>query len=463
MIVDASARAHALSAAYEQSPSVKRIIVTPGNDFMGYHRRKEVIIAPGTLTDSQSFLGVAKKYKPDLVDVCQDDALACGTVDLLQKHGFAVFGPTRKASRLEWDKAWSRELMENYRIPHPNYNVFSNNEEGMDYVFRAFGNDPSSTFFVKAAGLCAGKGAIKADNLEKAIAAIKEMKNFGTAGETFLVEKAMVGEEASVYAICDGNSMYITKPAQDHKQRDVFDSGPNTGGMGAVAPCLLVSNDKTLQEEIRKKVLNPAMDGLEREGIPYTGILYGGIMAVDRGGDDDKGGDYRGQKTPHKTPMVIEFNARWGAPEAEVVIPGILTPMDEISLSCIAGKLVQIHEDPKTRVCIVGASRGYPGDYSSMKGKQIFGLERVMEMKGVSLFGAGIVVSDGKFYASGGRLFSVVAEGDNVSQARQRALSAMAEIHIQGNNLHYRTDIGWRDVERMNNVVEGTQFPYWVS
>ena len=441
MIVDSSARAHALSDAYERSPNVKRIIVSPGNDFIGYNRGKEVIIAPGKLTDPQSFLAVAQQYKPDLVDVCQDDALAVGTVDLLKENGFDVFGPTRDAARLEWDKAWARGFMKRHGIPHPQYLVFTNQQDGIDFVAKSYETGQAS-FFIKAAGLCAGKGAIPANSLEEALKAIETMKSFGKAGEVYLIEECMTGEEASVYAILNGNGtdFNVTKPAQDHKRLNNNDEGPNTGGMGAVAPAGLVASNNYLEAAIKRQVIVAAINGLQDEHIPYTGILYCGIMAVERNGE--------------LVPKVVEFNSRWGAPEAEVVVPGILTPMDEIAFACVNSEfLMDFQEDDKTRVCVVGASRGYPGDYSAVKNKQIFGLEDAMKMPGITVFGAGIKVADGKFYANGGRLFSLVAEGDNVKNAQSKALDAMRCVHMKGDtdfkfNLHYRTDIGRRDIER---------------
>lgn len=430
MIVDSSARAHALSDAYERSPNVKKIIVSPGNDFIGYNRQKEVVIEPGKLTDPNSFLAVAQKHKPDLVDVCQDDALAVGTVDLLQNNGFTVFGPTKAASRLEWDKAWARDFMRTHKIPHPEYITCENEEYGIALATQIYEKTKEKLTFIKAAGLCAGKGAVPARNLEEAIAAIKTMKSFGAAGETFLIEEGMVGEEASVYAFSDDWNMRMTKPAQDHKRLLWGDQGPNTGGMGAVAPAGVITED--VRGKIAREVIIPAINGMRMREMPYTGVLYVGVMV-----DDGK-------------PRVVEFNSRWGAPEAEVILPGIQTPMDEIAFACVNRELqkLDIIEDGKARVCVVGASKGYPGDISAVKGRYINGLDLAMKVPGVKVYGAGIKVQDGKFYANGGRLFSLVAEGATVKEAQAKALDAMRLVSVEGNNLHYRTDIGWRDMQR---------------
>jgi len=431
MVVDASARAHAVSEAYERSPNVKRIIVSPGNDFIGFNRKKEVVIAPGKLTDAQSFLAVAQQYKPDLVDVCQDDALAVGTVDLLKENGFNVFGPSAAASQLEADKRFSRLFMKRNMIPSPWFFSFSNEPSGIEFVEGHYGkNARNPLLFVKAAGLCAGKGAIAVRNLEEAAAAIKKMASFGNAGKEYLIEEGMVGEEASIYSFSDGVYSYTVKSAQDHKRRDNYELGPNTGGMGAVSPAGVVT-DK-LMGEIQKLIVSRAIAGMNREGTPYVGVLYTSIMTTKYG------------------PEVVEFNARWGAPEAEVVVPGIKTRMDEIAFACINGDLHKqsIEEDGKVRVCVVGASRGYPDDVSAVKGKRIYGLDEVMRMPDVRVYGAGIKVQDGKFYANGGRLFSISAEGSDILEARSKALTAMSFVSIEGNNLQYRTDIGWRDIER---------------
>lgn len=442
MIVDSSARAHAVSEAYERSPNVQRILITPGNDFIGYGRKKEVIVEKNAkLTDPNSFLAVAQKYRPGLIDVCQDDALALGTADLLKEHGFAVFGPTRAAARLEWDKAWSRDFMSERHIPHPEYAIFDSPDAGINHVTGLYERNASALVFIKAAGLCAGKGAIGAKSLDEAIAAITAMKNFGSAGQTYLIEEGMVGEEASIYAFSDGRTIRPVRAAQDHKRLNNFDEGPNTGGMGAVSPIALLGNGVSggkLNSRIFRDIVFPAIQGMEQQGNPYIGVLYTSIMVVEENGQ--------------LIPKVVEFNARWGAPEAEVVVPGIKTPMDKIVYACINGTLdkITVEEDNKTRVCVVGASRGYPGDISAVKGKRIFGLEDAMAMQGITLYGAGIAVRDGRFYANGGRLFSLVAEGGNIKDARAQALAAMALISIEGNNLHYRTDIGWRDMERHN-------------
>ena len=433
MIVGAGAREHTISSAYEKSKKVGKIIVAPGNDFIAFGRKKEVVLEKsGSLKDANSFLEIAKKHKPDLIDVAQDDALAAGTVDLLQSHGFKVFGPRKSAARIEWDKKWSREFMQRNKIPMPEFQSFNNEAQAMQYIQELYSKNPEKQVYVKAAGLCAGKGALKAESLEEAMQNIKAMKEFGNSGETFVIEEGLVGEEFSYYALSDGNSFHCFKSAQDNKRALNFDEGDQTGGMGVVSPARITQG---ISKEIEEQQIAKAINGMKKEGNPYVGVLYLGGIAGNG-----------------KT-MNIEYNARWGDPECQAVLPSVQTDYTEIVLNCIEGNLanVKIKQDEKTRVCVVGASKGYPNDYSKVKGKQIFGLEDALKAKNASVFSAGIEARDGKFFAKGGRLFSVVGEGENIIEARQAAYSAMALINIEGNNLHYRTDIGWRDAERFLN------------
>jgi len=436
LIVGSGAREHAISQAYEKSRHIDRIIVAPGNDFIAYNRKKEVIIDKNcNLKKPESFLEIAKKYEPDLIDVAQDDALAGGTVDMLQAKGFQVFGPTKAAARIEWDKRWSREFMVRHGILHAPFKAFDSEEPAKEFVNKMYAETPDKVLYVKASGLCAGKGALKARNLDEAIGCIEKMKTFGEAGKVFLVEEGLIGEEFSYYAISDGKACYTFKSAQDNKTVFNFDGGDQTGGMGAVCPAKITEPISTL---IESQQIETAVTGMKAEGAPYVGILYlGGISA---------GGQ----------PINIEYNARWGDPECQAVLPSLETDYVEMVLACLDGQLekMKIQQDTKSRVCVVGASRGYPDDYSAVKGKRIYGLKKAMEVEGVTVFGAGINVCNGKFYANGGRLFSVVGEGNDVIEARQKAYSAIAHISIEGNNLHYRTDIGWRDVERTLKELE---------
>jgi phosphoribosylamine--glycine ligase len=259
------------------------------------------------------------------------------------------------------------------------------------------------------------------------------MKSFGNAGETFVIEEAMVGEEFSLFAICDGDNYKIIGSAQDHKTAFNGDLGPNTGGMGCV------SNPKIITPKVLKvienKIIIPLMKGMKKEGRPYSGVLYIGGIVTEKG------------------VKIVEFNSRWGDPEAQVLIPGIITDYLTIVESVVNKKLskMKIKTDDLVRISIAGCSKGYPIDYSKIKNKKIIGLEKISKLPNIDIFGAGISGSAGRFIVSGGRVFHVVGEGLTLMQARMRAYGAISMINIEGNSLHYRTDIGWRDLERENS------------
>ncbi len=436
MIVGSGAREHAISDAFEKSPQIKKLIVAPGNDFIAYKRQKEVIVNDDCkacdLKKPETFVELARKYEPDLIDVAQDDALAMGTVDLLQENGFDVFGPSQAAARIEWDKVWSREFMLKYGLPTPGFRPFTKEFPAKTFARTIYDNEPDKLIYVKAGGLCAGKGALKAKSLDQAIANIDKMVEFGEAGKSFVIEDGLVGEEFSCYIVSDGKNYHIFKSAQDNKRALNFDQGEQTGGMGVISPAMVTED---LWDQIDDELIVNVIKGMIKEGTPYTGILYVGGIKTEQG------------------LKIIEYNARWGDPECQVILPSVQTDYVDIASGCIDGDLdkLTITEDDKVRVCVIGASKGYPGDYSEVKGKQIFGLGEAMALDGVKVFGAGISVEDDKLYAQGGRLFSIVGEGADILEARQRAYAAMGCVHIEGNNLHYRTDIGWRDVERYIN------------
>jgi len=429
MIIGSGAREDTIAKAYGRSPRVERIVVAPGNDFMPFKSEKISIEKKCDLKKPETFLEIAKVHKPDIVDVAQDDALAAGTVDMMRANGFRAFGPTKAAARIEWDKRWSREFMAGQKIPTPRFAYYEAEEPAIEYVKGLYTMEPQKVVYVKAAGLCAGKGALKATSFESAVEKIKKMKSFGEAGKTFLIEDGLIGEEFSCYAITDGEDYHIFKSAQDNKTVFNFDEGDQTGGMGAISPAMVTG---PISKQIEETLISRAIGGMASKGTPYQGVLYLGGMLTEGG------------------PMNVEYNARWGDPECQAVLPSVKTDYAEIVMACLDGKLKSVHieEDDKTRVCVAGASRGYPNDYSKVKGKRIYGLEEAMETENVTVLGAGIEVKDGNFRAAGGRLVSVVGEGRNIIEARHNAYSAMALISVEGNNLHYRTDIGWRDVER---------------
>ncbi len=443
LVFDPGARGHAISDAYERSRRVKKIIVASGNDFIGFRRRKEVIVDKDCdLKNIDSMCAIAERYRPDLIDVAQDDAIATGVGDTLRDRGFTVFCPSQQAAQIEWDKVWSREFMARHGISIPEFHAFSAPRLAEKFLDEFYGEDPHRVAFVKAAGLAAGKGALKASSYQQAVACVRRMSMFRDAGRSFLIEKALAGQEFSYTVIADGTGAYRAFiPAQDYKLAHVFDEGGQTGGMGTVAPTHVI--DPIPTNVMQAELVEKALEGMSAEGRPYKGILYvGGMRVVDQH-------SLCGYK-----PYCIEYNARWGDPEAQVVLPGV-NDYAEMVLAATKGRLDQttLEQDGLYRVCLVGALRGYPGDYRAALGKRIYGLEEVMYKKGVRVFGAAILI-DGKFYANGGRLFSIVGEGLNLLDASGYAYEAMAQIYIEGNNLQYRTDIGWQDRENFLRMME---------
>lgn len=438
LVIGPNGREHTLAESYAKNKKVKRVIMTPGNGLTDFSNKKIKNYPDVGLKDFEKIVEVCRSEKIDLVDVPQENIIEAGYVDKLEELGIKVFGPTKKAAQLEWDKEWSRNFMIKYGLPVPEFKVFTNQKDAVEYLSK---EKKDQLLFIKATGLAFGKGVIKSTNKKEAISAIEQMKEFGKSGEAFLIEEGLVGEEFSLFAICDGVNFKIVSWAQDHKTVYDGDLGPNTGGMGSVAPTGVIT--KRNIKEIETKILTPLMKGMQKEGRPYKGILYLGGMLTDKG------------------VKVIEFNCRWGDPEAEVILPSIKTDYLKIIESALSGKLkdLKVEIDSKVRISVAGCSKGYPMDYSKVLGKQISGLEKAMKLPGITIFGSGIKRDDKKFIprsgrvprfiANGGRLFYIVAEGKDILKAKEKAYQAMNLINIEEDNLHFRTDIGWRDVKRM--------------
>lgn len=438
LIIDSGGRGAALVAKYLQSKYVGRVIAIPGNDLMRINTSKPVLIYPYLKTTSiPEILEVCLKERVSLVDVVQDNAVEAGLVDVLIKNNIQAVGPTKLAGQIEWDKAWARNFGKRHNIPQPVFEICNSPKEGFNFLK----SQPDQSWFIKASGLAEGKGALSARSNKEARKMVKEMARFGKSGKTFLIEKWLKSEdnepaeEFSMFVVCDGKHYKIIGSAQDHKRVNNFDEGENTGGMGCSSSPLVLTPQ--IRKAIETKIIKPTIKGLREENIAYKGILYlGGIIIK-----------HKGQLVPY----VIEFNARWGDPEAEVILPGITNDLFEINMAILEGNVnkVNIQTDHKSRVVITAVSKGYPTNYEKVKGKEVFGLDEARKIKGVRLYGAGIKVIGKKYYAYGGRLFYIVGEGKSIIQARQKAYEAIALVHIDGNNLHYRTDIGWRDVQRL--------------
>ena len=445
LVIDGGGRGAVLVEKYLQSPHVTKVFVVPGNDLMTLGQKSVKIFPKIKTTDLENIKKICEQYQIDLIDVAQDDAVAAGVTDVLTESGFRVFGPTKLAGQIEWDKVWAREFMKRFKIPSPQFKVCRTQKEGINLIK----SSKNREWFIKTSGLAAGKGALYAKDNKEAIAKIGQMKNFGQSGKTYLIEECLHGEEFSSFAIVDGKNFILVGHAQDHKQVFDNDLGPNTGGMGCSSPPMVIT--KKIENQINS-IFKKTVYGLAKIGRPYRGILYLGGMIVKKG-----------------RVYVIEFNARWGDPEAQVIVPSLKNDLYDIAKLVTSGKIkkIKIKKDNLYRVVVTAASRGYPVDYSKVTGKQIFGLDpylrqsvfsshpdtELSQVEGskVKIFGAGVKKSNGKFLAHGGRLFYVMAAGKNVLSARTKAYNALSKIKIEGNNMHFRTDIGFRDFERMRN------------
>lgn len=435
VVIDGGGRGSALIKAYAKSPLVDQLIAIPGNDLMQTLTHKKVKTFPKLKTTSiKEILEICQKEKPILIDVAQDNAVEAGLSDVLRKNGFNVIGPSKAAGQIEWDKAFSRKILQKTRANQPEFNSFSNFNEGIKYIKKS----PDKPRFIKAAGLAEGKGALPAKDNNEAILRIKELSRFGKAAEIFLIEDWLIGEEFSAFALCDGENYQFIGCAQDHKRVLDGDQGENTGGMGCSTPPL-VASESVLQQTY--ETIGDTLFALSSQKTPYNGILYFGGIVIET------------EKGPQV--YVIEFNARWGDPESEVLLPSIKGDYFKIALATAQGKLSNIHlkTDTKYRVTIAACSKGYPLDYSTVKGKEIIGLKEVLKDKSVQVYGAGVKKSGQKYLASGGRLFYITAEGRNAIEASNKAYSVLNKLSIKGpqgeNMLHFRRDIGFRDINRL--------------
>ncbi len=444
LVIDGGGRGSALVDAYSRSPHVKRILAVPGNDLMQLVSEKPVQIFPELKTaDTAEILEIIKHNNVDLVDVAQDNAIEAGLVDAVAKKGVPVVGPTKRAGEIEWSKAFARNLGKEIGLPQPEYGIFKM-MEGVEYVLEQPDN---KSWFIKADGLAEGKAVLPIEEKSQVKSRIRKLlREFPDAAETYLIEDWIgreqepfeEGEEFSYFVISDGKSFKRLGSAQDQKRLLNNDQGDNTGGMGSSSTPFLVTQE--MSATIDREIIEPTLRELKKLGREYKGVLYlGGIYLQNR-----------------KKIYVVEFNARWGDPEAQVILPGLKTDLFELSQAVVKKKLknIDIQTDSKYRKAIAGVSLGYPNDYQGVLGKQIYGLDEAMKMNGIKLYGAGVKKEGNRYYAAGGRLFYVVGEGDTPIDAKERAYSAMARVSVEGNNLHFRTDTGWQDIERFRKMNE---------
>lgn len=425
LVVGSGGREHALAQAYARSRKVQKVYVAPGNGLVDVNSKKIFSLPNVRVNDIAAIVHVVKTHAINLVDIAMDEPIALGFVNTLREQGIAAFGPTKEAAEIEWNKVWARSFMSKYGLPIPRVKSFSEPSSAKQYV-KAL---PEQVLYIKASGLAGGKGAVRANTKEEAYKAIEFMSQFGEAGKTFVIEECMIGEEFSLFALCDGKNYQIIGTAQDHKTVNNRDQGLNTGGMGCVSPTLVVNS--SIIQQVKKTILTPFMKAMRSENRAYTGILYLGAMLTKDG------------------VKIVEFNARWGDPEAQVIVPGIQTDYLKLVEYALAQKLsiLKLQKDTYTRVSIAVASPQYPASSSASNGKEIFGIDNVLKHD-VELFGSGIKKADKKYLVNGGRILHVVGKSKTIIDARKNAYGAVSSLFVAGNNIHFRTDIGWRDVVR---------------
>ena len=416
LVVGSGGREHALVWKLSRSPVVKKLYAAPGNAGIG----EIAELVPIAADDIPSLVSFAKKEKIDLTVVGPEVPLVAGIVDLFAEKKLTIFGPTRNAARLEGSKVFAKQLMVRKGVPTAPFQVFESRDAASASLLKRKG-----PCVVKADGLCQGKGVLVAQDVEEAAAAIRvlmEKKAFGIAGARIIIEDHLQGEEASILALTDGKEIVLLPSSQDHKRIYERDQGPNTGGMGAYSPAPIVT--PALEKEIKEKILKPVLEGMAEGGAPYRGLLYAGLMITQSG------------------PMVLEFNARFGDPETQAILPRLKGDFATFLLELSQGRLPKqgLEIDERACVSVVLASKGYPGSYE--KGKVIEGLGKASVHKGVFIFHAGTAKSDGKFVTDGGRVVTVSALGNTLEEAVQRAYEAVSQIRFEG--IYYRRDIAWR-------------------
>ena len=414
LVVGGGGREHALIWKIAQSPRVTKIYCAPGNAGIS----EQATIVPIKANDLNGLLEFALKKEIDLTVVGPEEPLTKGIVDLFESKSLSIFGSSERAAEIEGSKAFAKEMMKKYSIPTASYEIFKDHKEAMAYIRRH-----GAPIVVKADGLAAGKGVIVCKTVEEAIQTVSRImleKIFGEAGNRVVIEEYLMGEEASYIAFTDGKVILPMASSQDHKSIFDGDEGPNTGGMGAYSPAPVVTDQ--VHEKILERILRPIIQGMGEEGRPYKGVLYAGLMIHDG------------------HPKVLEFNARFGDPETQPVLMRMRGDIIPILEACIKGNLsqYQIEWDSRASVCVVMASKGYPGDYE--KGKTIQGLKEVSQMKDVFVFHAGTALKDSQMITNGGRVLGVTGLGEDIPRAIEKTYQAVKKITWDG--VHYRKDIG---------------------
>ncbi len=431
LVIGSGGREHALVWKINQSTKVQKIYCAPGN--AGIKKLADCVDI--SATDVKGLLKFAQKEKIDLTVVGPESSLVEGIVDLFEKNGLRIFGPNKKGAILEGSKVFCKEFLEKYNIPTAPFRVFKDKQQAKKYI-----EEQGAPIVVKAEGLAAGKGVIVAATVQeakKAVDLIMEEKAFGSAGNKIVIEQCLKGEEASFIAFTDGKTVLPLPTSQDHKAIFEGDKGPNTGGMGAYSPAPVVTSE--IAEYVMEKVMIPTVKGLAKEGRPYKGMLYAGLM-ID--GDEIN---------------VLEFNCRFGDPEAQPLLMRLRSDIVDILEACIDGNLnkVEMKIDPRPTICVVISSGGYPGSYET--GKNIKGLAAASNISDVQVFHAGTATKNKRTVTNGGRVLGVTAVGKDLADAIAKAYTAADFISWTGS--YFRRDIGAKALNRSSkskgNVIVG--------
>ena len=414
LIVGSGGREHAIAWSVAKSPKVDKIYCAPGN--AGIAEFAECVNIKAMEFDK--LVAFAKENAIDLTIIGMDDPLVGGVVDAFESEGLRVFGPRKNAAIIEGSKAFSKDLMKKYKIPTAAYENFTDPDEAIKYLETA-----KMPIVLKADGLALGKGVLICNTLEEAKEGVKTLmldKQFGDAGNEIVIEEFMTGREVSVLAFCDGKTIKCMTSAQDHKRAKDGDQGLNTGGMGTFSPSPFYNDE--VEAFCEKYVYQSTIDAMASEGRPFTGILFTGLMITEDG------------------PKVLEYNARFGDPEAQVVLPRMKNDIIDVMEACIDGKLsvVELEFEDNAAVCVVLASDGYPEKYD--KGFEIKGLDTFKDKDGYYVFHAGTKFDGDKIVTNGGRVLGVVAKGENLKAARANAYKATEWIDFA--NKYKRNDIG---------------------
>jgi phosphoribosylamine--glycine ligase len=425
LLIGSGGREHAIAWKLAQSKSLGKLYIAPGNP--GTAKCGENI--PIADTETNKLLDFAKQNDVGLVVVGPEDPLAAGAVDAFEAAGIKAFGPSKGAAQLEADKAFAKQLMRSAAISTAEGRIFDRFKEAKAYIASR-----DEAVVIKAAGLAKGKGVFVCDDPADGILAAEKImcdKIFGPAGDKIIVEDRLLGEETSILAFVDSRSIYVMESSQDHKPIGDGDTGPNTGGMGAYSPAPIVTEQ--IMDQITREILVPVVDGMNRNGTPYKGVLYAGLMITSAG------------------PRVLEFNVRFGDPETQPILMRLKSDLLEVLLAVCNGTLDQVtlEWDQRPAVCVVMASGGYPGDYQ--KGRKITGLDEAEQIENVVVFHAGTKIVPAKagnhdIVTNGGRVLGVTAVGENIASAKKRAYEAVDTIKFEG--AYCRRDIADKAIKK---------------